>query len=269
MYAKMMISGCLDQARRIIEKFDETLFGPAPEAIIEEVHRKIRNLLCSEEARRVQSNEGKTDDVSVNASDEFVKGIIEAVSPVIPISLRNKSLDGGYLRTALYLLGAAEFLFTQYEPDIRVKANPAGLVGMCSSMHAEIERSVLWQQELRSFNEFMKDMKSQYQTSLGLGTSFANDVARRQKRRPRSSRGRAFARGQGFQRSANTFRSQQDATFVGNPHAYRGRGRGARGAQGVSNLVDIAALRARGICYDYSAGGCARGDSCRFFHPEQ
>ena len=271
MYAKMMISGCLNQSRRIFEKFDEVLFGAAPEAMIEECHQKIRNLLCSEEARRIQPNEDKTDNVSVKASDELIKSIIEAVTPIIPISVRNKSLDGGYLRTALYLLGAAEFLFTQYEPDIRVKANPAGLVGMCSTMHAEIERSVLWQQELRSFDEFMKDMRSQYQTSLGLGTSFANDAARRQKRRPRSSRGRPFSRGQGFQRRTDTFRSQQDATMVGNQYGYRGRGRGTQGSQGglTRNLVDIAALRARGVCYDYSAGACARGDSCRYFHSEQ
>ena len=117
----------------------------------------------------------------------------------------------------------------------------------------------------------MKDMRSQYQTSLGLGTSFANDAARRQKRRPRGSRGRPFSRGQGFQRRTDTFRSQQDATMVGNQYGYRGRGRGTQGSQGglTRNLVDIAALRARGVCYDYSAGGCARGDSCRFFHPDQ
>lgn len=48
----MMISGCLNQSRRIFEKFDEVLFGAAPEAIIEESHRKIRTLLCSEEARK-------------------------------------------------------------------------------------------------------------------------------------------------------------------------------------------------------------------------
>ena len=40
MYAKMMISGCLNQARSIFEKFDEILFGAAPEAIIEESHRE-------------------------------------------------------------------------------------------------------------------------------------------------------------------------------------------------------------------------------------
>ena len=76
-------------------------FGAAPEAIVEESHREIKTLLCSEEARRFQADVDKTDDVSVKASDEFVKSIIEAVSPIIPISVRNKSLDGGYLRRAL------------------------------------------------------------------------------------------------------------------------------------------------------------------------
>ena len=159
----------------------------------------------------------RRDDASVKASDEFIKSIVEAVGPTIPISVRNKSLDGGYLRMALYLLGAAEFLFTQYEPDVRVKANPAGLVGMRSAMHAEIERSVLCQQELRGFGEFIEDMRSQYQTSLGLGTGFANDAAGRQKRRSRNSRGRPFSRGQGFQGRADSFRNQQNAPFVSNP----------------------------------------------------
>ena len=30
LYSKMMIAGCLNQSRRIIDKFDEILFGPAP-----------------------------------------------------------------------------------------------------------------------------------------------------------------------------------------------------------------------------------------------
>ena len=140
---------------------------------------------------------------------------------------------------------------------------------MCSAMHAEIERSVLWQQELRSFDDFIKD--TQYPRSLGLCTSFAKDAAGRQKRRPRSSRGRSFSRGQGFQGRADAFRNQQDATFVSNPNCFRGRGRGSQGTQGCSsrNLLDIASLRSRGICYDYSAGSCGRRDSCRLFHSDQ
>ena len=144
LYSKMMISGCLNQSRRIIEKFDEILFGPAPEAVVEKSHKDIRSLLCSEECRNFLSNKEKTDDASIKAGDGFIMSIV-AVEPIVPISMRNNSLDGGYLRTALYLLGAAEFLFTQYELDVRVEANPAVVVGMCSAMHAEIERSVLWQ----------------------------------------------------------------------------------------------------------------------------
>ena len=177
--------------------------------------------------------------------------------------MRNKSLDGGYLRTALYLLGASEFLFSQYEPDVRVKANPSGLVGLCSAMHAEIERSVLWQKELREFSEFIKDMKSQYQTSLGLGGGFANDAARRPKRRSRNTRGRYFSRDQSFQGRVDSYPLQQNAPFVNT--SLRGRGRGIPGGSS-RNLIDIAELRARGICFDYRAGNCGRGDSCRFLH---
>ena len=48
MYSKVMIAGCLNQFRRIDEKFDEILFGPAPEDMVEKSHRDIRTLLCSE-----------------------------------------------------------------------------------------------------------------------------------------------------------------------------------------------------------------------------
>ena len=263
LYAKMMIAGCLDQSKRIIEKFDEVLFGPAPEAVVEKTHRDIRSLLCSEKCREFMSNKDSTDDAAAKASDNFIKGIVEAIGPVVPISMRNKSLDGGYLRTALYLLGAAEFLFSQYETDVRVKANPSGLVGLCSAMHAEIERSVLWQKELRDFNEFMKDMKSQYQTSLGLGGGFANDAARRPKKRSRNPRGRYGFRHQPVQGRGNSYPTQQNAPFVSN--SLRGRGRGTP-VGSSRNLIDIAELRARGICFDYRAGNCGRGDSCRFLH---
>ena len=65
------------------------IFGPAPEAIVEKIHRDIRSLLYSEECRSFMSDKDKTDDAAVKASDEFIKSIIEAVGPVIPISMRN------------------------------------------------------------------------------------------------------------------------------------------------------------------------------------
>ena len=78
------------------------------------------------------------DKVPGSTGDDFIRKIIEAVAPIIPITLTNKSLDGAYFRTALQLIAAAEFAFAQYEADVRVKANPAGVVGMCNSMHGEI-----------------------------------------------------------------------------------------------------------------------------------
>ena len=51
--------------------------------------------------------------------DLFVKKILEAVPPIIPVVLRNKSLDGAYLRTALHFLGAPELMFSRYKTDVR------------------------------------------------------------------------------------------------------------------------------------------------------
>ena len=85
---------------------------------------------CSAFLRKLDS----TEEASLRSGETFVKRIVEAVDPILPITLRNKSLDAEYLRTALNLLGAAELLFAQYETDIRVKANPAGVVGMTACM---------------------------------------------------------------------------------------------------------------------------------------
>ena len=63
---------------------------------------------------------------------------------MIPITLRNRFLDGGYLRTALTLLEANENLFTQYDEDVRPQANPAGAVGMAQTMYNEMERAILY-----------------------------------------------------------------------------------------------------------------------------
>ena len=101
------------------------------------------------------SKKDKADDASVQAGDGFIKSILEAVGPVIPILMRTKSLDGGNLLTALYLLEAAEFLFTQYERNVRIKANRAGLIGMCSALRSGFERSVFCQKDLQNFSEFI------------------------------------------------------------------------------------------------------------------
>ena len=42
-YAKMMMAGCLNQAKRIIQRFDDILFGPAPEELILGTHHLLGN----------------------------------------------------------------------------------------------------------------------------------------------------------------------------------------------------------------------------------
>ena len=136
-----------------------------------------------------------SEEASVVRCDTFIKRIVESVDPILPITLRNKTLDAEYLRTALHLLGAAELLFTQYEPDVRIQANPAGVVGLTATMHGDIERSVMFNKPQKPLAQFMTDSRAQYLTSLGLGTSFAKDDGRSRKR---NRRGRPYFRGQPF-----------------------------------------------------------------------
>ena len=153
-------------------------------------------------------------------------------------------MDVDYLLTALYMLGAVEFLFTQYELNVRVKANRVALVGMSSALHAEFERSLLWQQELRKFSVFITDVRSQYHASLGLGVCFRIDSSRRQKRRSMSSRGRSFARGRSIQGRVESFPYQQNAPFSSSLPINSGRGRGTQ-VGCPRSLVDIASLRSQ------------------------
>ena len=107
-----MLRHCGAYAKKILSKYDEVLFGPAPEVLIEPTHQAIRNLFASPEgkafvARMAERKEGST------ADDTFIKGVIGAIPPVIPLAIRNKNLDGGFLRTALLLLGAVEILLAQ------------------------------------------------------------------------------------------------------------------------------------------------------------
>ena len=141
-----------------MSKYDEVLFGPAPEALIEGTHKAIKDMFTSPEgvafaARMAEANEDTSTD-----DDTFIKGVIGVIPPVIPLAIRNKTLDGGLLRTALLLLGAVEILLAQYEVDIRSNANPAGLVGMSAAMHAEFERCNLFGEKLRGHRDFTKEM---------------------------------------------------------------------------------------------------------------
>ena len=253
-----MIAGCMNQAKRIFEKFDEVLYGPAPEQLIKETHQAIRGLLHSEDGAKFLAAKG--DEVDSEGVDYqiFIKKIVEAVSPIIPITLRNKALDGGYLRTALLLLSAAEFLFAQYEQDVRERANPAGVVGMAVAMHAEFKRSTLYNEDLKTVQEFGRDLQSQYQTSMGLGSSFGKDSMSRGRSRSRNFRGRGgYASSRPYQGWTSSQTTQQ-------PFAASTRGlANVRAGRGHSNLLS---MRRRGACFDYQAGTCLRGGACRYHH---
>ena len=147
-------------------------------------------------------------------------------------------------------------MFSRYETDIRRQANPAGVVGMCSAMHANFEQYTIVNKELAPLENFEREMASQYQTSLGLGLGFLNDaVAQKGRRWNTYNRGRPFPR-PGYLGGGGLTRQQQNELMAGTGVAGRG-GRPSR-----------AARRSR-VCFGYHNGTCGRGMACRFLHTNQ
>ena len=249
-YCKMAMAGCLNQAKDIVKKFDDVLYGPAPESLIGDTHLAIRELLKSDDCGQFRTLCTSKDRDSVLFCDTFVHKVIGAVSPIIPIVLRNKSLDGTYLRTALNLLGCTEFLLSQYENDIRGHANPNGVVGMCSAMLSKFKEAAVFGKDLKQLDDFMLDMKSQYQTSLGLGTPFNKDSGGTRARSRRRS---------GFDRPRGNF---------GRPRRFQGRPDLVNNAQGSAGELNTfgGPMRFKGVCFAYLAGTCRRGNTCRYRH---
>ena len=101
----MLMAGCLNQSKRIIQKFDDILYGSSPELLVVETHRAIKQLLQSEEARLFLCEAQESGEQAAPMYDRFIKRIVVAVSPIVPITLRDRSLDGTYLREALHMLG--------------------------------------------------------------------------------------------------------------------------------------------------------------------
>lgn len=262
----------MNQAKRIVEKFDEILYGSAPEVLVNQTHTTIRALLTSPECRSFIDGATSANEEPAAAGDEFVRKIIVAVSPILPVALRNKSLDGAYLRTALYVLGAAEILFAQYEEDARVQANPAGAVGLCQAMHSEIERATLYgNQKLKPPREFYTEMKTQYQTSLGLGKSFSKDTSRG-RRRSRRGRGQfqfrggnQYLRGQAFTRGRMTTQTYEGIAPTGGTGPYTQENAGTN----TGYVTQPTPIRGRNVCFNFQSGTCQRGRSCRFLHVNQ
>ena len=153
-------------------------------------------------------------------------------------------------------------MFAQYETDVRSQANPAGLVGLCNTMHAEIKRSAVHSLKLKSLKDFTKEMKSQYNTSLGLGEAFLNDITRRERRKARSTRS---TRGQPW-RAANRFSERDSSRGQRCPQPLNTARDFAEFGQGNRRQMNPTLLRGRGDCYAFLAGNCRRGNDCRFLH---
>ena len=68
-----MIAGCMNQATRIFIKYDKVL--PAPEAQIEGTHKKIRELLVSQEALTFLKEASSSSPEAAARGDLFVKKI--------------------------------------------------------------------------------------------------------------------------------------------------------------------------------------------------
>ena len=94
-YVRMLTAGCLNQAKRIIEKYDEILYGPAAEMLVKETHQAIKDLLRSAECAALLEDAHIPRHEAGDRGDTSIRKIIEAVSPIIPITIRNRSLDGG------------------------------------------------------------------------------------------------------------------------------------------------------------------------------
>ena len=68
-------------------------------------------------------------------------------------------------------------MFSQFETDVRMHKYPAGLVGKCNMEHEEIKRAAMHNDELKPLPDFMKEIKTQFKSSFGLGASFTKDAS--------------------------------------------------------------------------------------------
>jgi len=242
----------MNQATRILKKYDKVLFGPPPEAQDEEVHKTIEELLVSKEGEAFRQVASSALPEAAARRDLFVKKIIEAVPPIIPVVLRNKSLDGAYLRTALHFLGAAKLMFSRYETDVRRQANPLGVVGLCNTIHTNFEQCAVNNKELSSHGIFIREMTAQYQTTLGLGFGIPNDsTACKTWRKSTYSLGGSYPRSSLLRGRGLNREQHRELAETG-------------GSAGGSNVTRRGARRARGVCHEFLSGTCLRGAACIF-----
>ena len=137
---------------------------------------------------------------------------------------------------------------------------------MAQAMHNELEREILYgDQKLTPLRDFAREMRTQYQTSLGLGKSFHRDKASGVRRRTRGFRTRSMLRGNHYFRGQGFSRFQTSSNGFGVPG--RGEDYSWSNSLPTSNVqAQTASTRGRGLCFNYQAGNCLRGRTCRFTH---
>lgn len=92
--------------KRILGKFDDLLCGFSPEEMVRTTQRDINKLLLLEEGRVFfRAVEGVVESSGVDGNT-CVRKLTQTVAPNVPITLRNKSFDVKYFRTALHLLAS-------------------------------------------------------------------------------------------------------------------------------------------------------------------
>lgn len=55
----MIMAGCLNQAKRILQMYDSVLHGDTPEVLVHSTHQEIRDLLQTEECREFFNNQSQ------------------------------------------------------------------------------------------------------------------------------------------------------------------------------------------------------------------
>ena len=137
-------------------------------------------------------------------------------------------------------------------------------------MHAEIKRTAIYNDELKALGDFVSDMKTRYQTSLGLGPPFSRDSSIQGKRRGRKARGRSYSRTprtKGWaspEAGAYHIRSRQVTTAGEAP---RGCTRSERRPLEELGIGVILWFPSEGQVFVMTTWlGPVKGRSCKFFH---
>ena len=75
-YALAMMAGCINQAKKILSKYDEVLFGPAPEVLIEPTHQAIRDMLKSPEVKAFVARLAEGKEATSADDDTFIRVLL-------------------------------------------------------------------------------------------------------------------------------------------------------------------------------------------------